>query len=342
MGSKSVIFAGTFEAASRVVHAPLDRSLGGAGNPDRLRVSLHAPSAPASDVVGAFLEVTTLSRASSMRSWRLRIDGVPLARMFSPSCSVVDKRGLELASIIFDVSPIIRRDPGRESHVLDVSWTASDPVRLLSVSLVKILASTGCRSSIKYVGGCFKLAPGEALEIDGLGGEASRSALSFVAFSPDQNGVIEVLGSEGAKRLQVTSSVQDFEVELERADDVVLRVPHGFSQSYLFVPSIVYYSTTEAGPHIEVDASVEERGLLVRVKNTGSAQACSVQIVVLALGQTVSRKHVGVLEPGASVEHLLPLEEPRKPRQLSVRVVWNQHGQAKFIEKRLSPAERQR
>ena len=339
------IFTGTYQGVIRRVHATVDKRVGGLYNPQKVRVPFHVTPLENAEVAKAYVEISSITRKDSKNSWRLKLDGIPVTRLYTPNFIVYDKNDIELATTVIDVTPIVKRDPSRNRHVLEITNTGSNVIHVIGATLLKLLSYKEGTTSITYVGGSIKLEPNSSITLKELTVHSgSKTALSFIAYTPEPNMVLEV-GEEGGitSPLMLANSIQDVEIPIEpkASTEMLALTLKNAGSSYVFIPALLFSSTVYKRPKISLDvtASAEPSGsvkLHLTIGNTGEVKAESVTAIVFSLGQAVFREVLGDLEAGESRDVQLSLNEVRGLKQVLVRVVWKELGEPQAVDKRVS------
>uniref|UniRef100_A0A7J3ZK88 CARDB domain-containing protein n=1 Tax=Fervidicoccus fontis TaxID=683846 RepID=A0A7J3ZK88_9CREN len=345
-GSLSQIFTGTYQGIIRRVHAAVDKRIGGLYNPQKVKVPIHVAPLENIEVVKAYVEISSIVKRDVKNSWRLKLDGIPVTRLYTPNFTVYDKNDFELATTVIDVTPILRRDPGQTRHVLEITNTGSNVIYIVGVALLKLLSYREGTSSVAYVGGSIKLEPNSTIVLKDLTTHPkSKTSLSFIAYTPEPGIVLEIGNeSRGVRTFTLASNVQDIDVPIDPKADtekLMLTLRNASENSYVFIPTLLFSSTVYRRPKITLDVSTSTESpcsskLNLTIKNTGDAKAESVIAIVFSLGQTIFREALGDLEAGESREIRVSLDETRGAKQALVRVVWKELGELQTIDKRVS------
>jgi len=290
------------------------------------------------DVLRGYLELHAVVRSEGYAQWKLWFDSVPLTKEFKPNYTA-SLGGERHSLFIFDVTPILRREPRRKTHKVVAKNLGSAPIRLNYAFLVTAFGVEGARTRTLYEVYMAECSETYACAVRAPPcDKASRNWLKvngYVARPP----VELILQSRGLVRAALNPTYAlDLTVE-ECLEEGLLLKPAGGSGAFL-VTSVAGYASDYKRPRIELKLEElekgGEKGLRIEVANVGEASADNVFLVGLVRGNPAIFKKVGKLKEGDRYVTEVSVDRQKEPSTLTVRAAWTEYGDVMFVEKKVT------
>ncbi len=332
------IVSGVLEGVVKVDAVSVDQVLGGVHSNPRHRLYYLVPFQGDAEVGDSFVEIFAHTRRPEMTRWRIWFDGVAVTREYKPNYTIPLERG-EFSITVINVTPLVKRSPGRGKHKLVIVNEGSEPIELLGSIMVKTYLTGRGRAWLTYSTGGLRIDEGEQEMLPGVGESPGDSMTVYstpLALSSPLRLELSCETGSGGEDNQV-AKVGEMRIDMESCGRVRARSVSGS----VLLPSIVAVSQAydKPEPVIEgLEVAEGPRGHVIRLSlaNRGSVALENGMVTVFALGEAVARSSVDRLEPGEGRLVEMEVRLPREARSVVVRVIWNEYGEPRFMERKLS------
>jgi len=335
---------------SKVKHmiVPIGRTLGGLYNHTKAVSNFDIPSKDSLE--RGILDIGIVHEPSSEVRLRIWMDGISLAKEFRPNFSLsVD--GSIFSSILIDVSPLLKREAARARSRIVVLNNGSSPFFVTHTSMFALFEG-GSEKKVIYPGGGMPLAGGDSREfrLDDDKYTLVKFNGVFVARDPPHSFEV-LLNDKVARALDIIRKAEDVElafnapeirgIALRRLKDLL-----GKKKGHTILASMSIVASREEEREMELEAHVRraEDGdvvVLAKVKNLTGRTMKRVSLIGLASGMVVNREFIGELMPYAEVSREMRAKTPKDSKSYILRLIWNDGGETKYIEKRFKERSRQ-
>ncbi len=292
----------------------------------------------------SLLEIGVMVKRPELAKWRVWFDGISLTREFNPNLSI-DTPSEHYASVIFDVTPLIRREPGRTGHKVILLNDGSEPLLLTHVMLLNVSEVEGAGSSLIYYAGELLLRLGDRKTISTGLEEHDVSGFKAVSYSPILPSLIRVEVQGGEEIVHEQNNIVDIiESSLKKISLQLLSIENeGLSpfnrKGWVLIPSLIAYSmkSIEGELVFEDERIIEKNGEIeidVRVVNRGALKARNSLFVIFSSGMPLKSIRLGDIQPGEIKEIKERVRPYSESRSIVYRVIWRRLGETRFIEGR--------
>ncbi len=303
------------------------------------------------DLSKALLEIgVTAPREKFL--WRLKVNGVPIAREFKPQV-VARLKNRIFAKVVYDISPVLK-SPGnsRKNRVnVTIKYEGSDRIVIEHIGLLAFYSCDDALGNVSLLSGALALEPGEVAKVNlkhpqGLSVSGTLrtmlilpnpKARTTISFNNNHTAKIEgVIGGDEVL-LHVDNITEDNVVEIRHEEPVTQYYP-----KELLVSSILLSQTQYNEPKLEiVDIKYPEklgRGdkIKVTIANKGVSKPDKAVLTLMVRGQTVFQEKIELLEPGQQTTVEVPVNLPKGEHQLVFRTIWRKLAKTSFNEKRIN------
>ncbi len=339
--SMSTVFSGSLKGVVRTDLCTLGRRLGGLYFSHKATIVFNIPVQPEGGIHRCLVEIAAVTKRPEMTRWRIWVDGVPVTREYRPNHTLwLGDR--EVSTSIFDVTPIIRRDPRRTRHKLTIINEGSEPLLLLYSMMLKAMEMSEALTEVMYMSGGLELKPGETKEftLPSLD-ESSLTVVRIPIYALCTPSLVTVKMPGAVKEFSINSIADEIRLSMPSVGTIALTNNNACgSECPLIAPSLVSYTERRRRPVLTVkteEANESKDGMNVKVKilNTGDRHAENVQVILLCLGEPVARKMIEKIEAGDEVEVELKARLPGKARVAVARVVWRDLDETMLAEDRI-------
>lgn len=331
------IASGAVEGIVKVDVVSVGHVLGGIHNPPRHKLYYLVPFQGEADVGDSFVEIFARTRRPEMTRWRIWFDGVAVTREYRPNYTLPAERG-EYSITVINVTPLVKRNPQKTKHKLLIVNEGSEPIELLGSLMIKTYKTPRGRAQLNYATGGVWVDEGATVRLPGVE-EAEFPQMSLfstpLAISSPLHATVSC-GGEEAEYSQV-SRVGELRLTLPSCTRPELTLATG---GPMLLPSVVAVSQEYDKPEpvlgeVEVAEEAGRLRLKVPVENRGSAELERGLLTVFALGEAIARRELETLGPGGFTTVELEARVARDVRALVVRLIWNEYGEPRFVERRV-------
>lgn len=294
------------------------------------------------------LDIGILHAKNDSAKLRVWMDGISIVKEFRPNYSIDVKEGV-FSSILIDVLPILKRETPKVRSKVIVANTGSAPFFVSHASLFTVREG-GKEKKIIYSSGGVPLLGGEEREIS-LGDNSYKLATVnglFVVQDPPHN--LEVLiNKKVAKTLDIVKKVEDVEMSFYGSDinSIAFRRTRdllGKKKGHTIITSLSVIATQEEEREMELEAHVrriskDELVAECYVKNLTDRTMKKVSLIGFASGMVLKREILGDFPENAEIKKKIEFKIPKDSKSIIIRLIWNDGGEVKFIEKRFKEKE---
>lgn len=281
--------------------------------------------------------------------WRLKVNGIPVAREFKPQAVAKLKNGV-FAKLVYDITPILKTPESIKKNRINVTikYEGSDRIFIEHIGALIGYESSDAETRISMLSGALTLEPGEEtlLKIDHQGGLDVLATLKTILISPSTRARILLKFNDG-KDYVLKGSVGGEEVTLnvncvDGVNKVFIKHLESETQYYpkeLLLSSIVLLQTKYIEPVLEItefrvrEDTSSKKKLGVRIKNTGKSKPSRALLTIIYRGQPIHQQKLPLLEPGEETEAWIPLNMPKGEHELNIRLVWRKLSKISFKDK---------
>lgn len=280
----------------------------------------------------ALLELHAVVDKPSYAGWKLWFNGFPLTKEFKPTYST-SFGGKVHALFLYDVTPVVRRDHGREVHKLVISNKGSTELLVsyvfISVQVEAPFARTKHRYSV-FLRECNTGAPCTIIVPQCSSGKKVHMRINGFVRLPRAD--LSVRGA-GVERV-FKSPVNPVDMSLEECLGEELTIHANAPPGSFLLTSVHSFVSEYEAPLLDAEAETMDLGdklrVLLRVVNRGPGKAEKVVASLLALGSPVYSKPVGELVPFSSFEDEILIDKGKGTKGFTLRLIWHELGELRF------------
>ncbi len=326
------------------VYSVPDIVFGRGGRGPRVTVPLDLPRPPSAVLEKALLEVGVVSPLEHF-SWRLKLNGIPVAREYRPQGSARLRNGF-FHKTVYDVTALLNTEESRRKHRVNVTmrYDAGEELVVRHLGLLVFYRSEEARSTVSLLSGAVSLEPGEKTSIIARypGGPGTVSAIMF---SPSPLASITIGVNNGVER-NITGVVGGFEARLELlelGEENTVRIEHGeveipYHPRELLVSNILIRHVVYRAPRLEAaEASLEDDVITLRIVNRGEARPDKALLTIIQTGMAIYRQELPLLEPGEERRLMVKPRGLQRDKEVIVRVIWKKLTRTEFNDYRIKP-----
>ncbi|MGB9725715.1 MAG: hypothetical protein ACP5I2_03870 [Fervidicoccaceae archaeon] len=325
---------------------PLARTIGGLYNHTKVIASFDLPAREGLEK--GILDIGILHSHNDEVRLRVWMDGISLVKEFYPNYSLKMKENV-FSSILIDVLPLLKRDNSKIRSRVVIINTGSSPFFVSHASLFTFRGG-GEEKKVIYASGGIPLSGGDEKEFLLDDGDYKYLALGGVYIAKDPPHSLEILLNKKVYRtLDIVKKAEDVEMVFSAPNISSLTIRRlkdlmGKKKEQTMITSLSLIATKEEEKEMELEAYVKRVGkdeLIVEcvVKNLTDRVMKRVSLIGFASGLVVNRVNLGDFPQGAEVAKTLEVKIPKDAKTFVLRLIWNDGGEAKFIEKRFKEKE---
>lgn len=278
--------------------------------------------------------------------WRLKVNGIPVAREFKPQVLAHLKSSV-FAKLVYDITPILKTPESMRKNRINVTikYEGSDHIFVEHIGALVGYDSSDAETRISMLSGALALDPGEdaLLSIEHPEELSVPALFKTVLISPSPQANI-LLKFNNDKNYIIKGIVGGEEISFNvlcRSGKNTIYIKHGepVTQYYpkeLLVSSIVLLQTKYVEPKLEItDLKIPEKissgeKIRLRITNKGEAKPGRALLTVIYRGQAILQVKLPLLEPGSETEVEIPINLPRGEHTVNFRLVWRKLSKIVF------------
>lgn len=323
-----------------------DVVFGRGGRGGRVTVPIDLPRPPGAVLEKALLEVGVATPLEWF-SWRIKLNGVPVAREYRPQSTARTRQGF-FHKTVYDVTALLNTEESRRKHRVNVTmrYESGEEMIVRHLGLLVFYRSDEARSTVSLLSGALSLDPGESAELSAkyAGG---RGALSSIMFSPSMAASI-TLRVNGRYTRSVSGVVGGFEArieDIELMDSNRVTIHHEeaelpYHPRELLVSNILLLNVSYRAPRLVVEeAGVEDDVVRLVIRNTGESRPDKALLTILQTGMTIYRQELPLLEPGEETRLMVKPRGMRMDRDIVIRIIWKKLTRTEFTDHRIHPGQ---
>jgi len=322
----------------------INKTIGGLGKTHKTVIIHSIPAVGDYVLQKSLLEIVSITRDPLRTKWRIWFDGVPITREYKPNY-IRELSGSELGITIIDVSPIVKRDLKRMKHKAVIINEGSEPIFLLSSMMTKVLNVKNAFTKFSYFTGGFTLDRNSVMRVKSpfAQEEEYEKKINLITYSEDYPTILRLACKEHEKEINMPSMINEITHSLEgcvNSDYIDLSIKTDSPIKPVIVPSVLLSVEKIQGPVLSLEIKEAKKNnnkidISIEITNKGKMSADNIILTLLTLGTPVYRKKIRPLNPGDNVVINDVVRFPSEARVLVARIIWNEFGEPRFIEKKL-------
>ncbi len=323
---------------------PIGKTLGGVYSSYKLQWYMN-PGAGKDKLDRSFLEIGLITNRPEMSKWRVWFDGISLTRELHPNYAIKLPQGYYY-TVIFDITPIVRRDLSKAKHKVTVLNDGSEPLTLTHSIIINQYPDEKTLTTLKYLTGGILLPPQnkEKIEID-FKHTHKKTYMRLVSYCESNPSLLKINIADTEKYLEQTGHSDEIEFLLPKQDNIKIELSNmnqhiQKGRNWILIPLILVIGESTPSPNIIIteDSLVKQETnhrFTIKIHNEGDIVAKKVMIVAFASGIPVKTLELGDLEPGKEIGVQEEVSIPPEARILLYRIIWRENDEARYIEKRV-------
>ncbi len=278
--------------------------------------------------------------------WRLKVNGIPVAREFKPQVLARLKNGV-FAKLVYDITPILKTPESLRKNRINVTikYEGSDRIYVEHIGALIGYESDDAETRISMLSGALALEPGEEtlLKIDHPGELNVPAVLKTVLILPSTQARILLKFNNNEDYMLggvVGGEEVSFNVKCNNGLNTIL-VKHMESETQyypkeLLLSSIILMQTKYVEPLLEIiELKTPEKifpgeKLRIRIKNKGQAKPGRALLTIIYRGQAIHQQKLPLLEPDEETEVEIPIKLPKGEHDINLRLVWRKLSKTMF------------
>ncbi len=294
----------------------------------------------------ALLEIGVVVPHENIK-WRVKVNGIPLTREFRPHA--VSPSGNKLfAKLVFDVTSILKTPESIRKRRVNVTFKTEGGEQILieHIGLLAMFDTDEAVSDITYISGALSLKPGEETEL-GFKYYSDKGIFHGIIYMPSGAAEARIMVNDKEFYVSGLQGMDELVWKLEGLrDNNVLKVIHEATDTTYYpkemrLSSIILLNQVYKEPDIEITSidipeKLESGGKIkVELTNSGETSPDKILLVLMSLGNVITRKKVDNIGPGKSLSIELPVELPKGEYDLVLRVIWGKLSRTWFKDERI-------
>ena len=280
--------------------------------------------------------------------WRLKLNGVPVAREFKPSI-VAELKNMYFSKVVYDVTPLFDAFRRRSRCNVTFKYESSSTITIEHVALLILYKSSDAVSHISFLSGALSIEPGESIEvfIKHPTGLNIPGLLKTVMIMPStQAKALLKMNNHEPKIVGGIVGGEEAVLKLDKIEEMnTLLINHVESETRYFpkellVSSVLLSQITYKEPRLVVEDIIVpnriSRGEKIKIiiSNKGDAKPDKSLITLMHLGSSIYRKELPPLDPGEETIIEIPIKLPRGRYNLVARIIWRKLSRTVFTDTR--------
>jgi hypothetical protein len=310
--------------------------------PSRQTIPLSLIHPKNAELEYALLDIGVLVPSEKI-SWRVKVNGISVTKEFKPHV-IVPAGNMLFAKLVYDITSILKTPESLRRRRANITFKleGAEQIIIEQVAIIALYSSSEAKSKLTFLSGALSLKPGERASMK-LDGPLNEGILRTTIYIPSSMANVNILlNNMDLLRIRNTQGMDEYFVRVnDLGESNELLIEHEETSTTYYpkevrVSNILLYSVKYSKPVLElIDTSIPEKiksgeEISFKIINKGEAKPDRALIVVMNLGNVITRKKIKLLEPGESVEDKIKLEIPPGEYDLVFRIIWGKLSQTWF------------
>ncbi len=276
-------------------------------------------------------------------NWRIKVNGISVTKEFRPHV-IVPAGNMLFAKLVYDITSILKTPESLRKRRANITFKleGAEQIVIEQVAIIALYSSSEAETKLTFLSGALSLKPGEKASME-INGPLNEGVLRATIYVPSSMANVNILlNNKDLLKIRNAQGMDEYLIRVnELSENNKLLIEHEETSTTYYpkevrVSNILLYSIKYSKPVLElIDTSIPEKirsggEVGLKIINKGEAKPDRALIVVMSLGNVITRKRIKLLEPGESIEDKIKLEIPPGEYDLVFRIIWGKLSQTWF------------